>query len=414
MGIIGVIHSPHRQADRTPIQAAQATGMRGTVELFPQYATGLSDLDGFERIWLVYWFDRAKPAELVVTPYLDTTPRGLLATRAPCRPNPIGLSCVRLLEVRGNILHVEGLDILDGTPLLEIKPYSRRLMRSRRSESAGALRAGAAALWPMVDLKLAEAGIWTHKLYSRMSARVFKLVFLCGLAVAAGCKTESQRAAGAGEQAGHDHNLPGIDCPLRKAGVDPSGLRPFAEVEKYIAFLDRPDRAAWQKPDDVVAALGLQGNETVFDLGAGSGYFSFKLAQAVSRGKVVAGDLEPEMIRHIHHKAMVEGITNLTPVIIKADDPEVPRDTDYVFVCDVLHHLQDRPGWLKKAASEMKLGARFVLIEFKEGKLPEGPPEAVKIPRKQLIELVSQAGLSLEAEKADLLPYQLFLVFRKG
>jgi ubiquinone/menaquinone biosynthesis C-methylase UbiE len=247
-----------------------------------------------------------------------------------------------------------------------------------------------------------------------MSAKMFKLVFLCGMAIAAGCQTDSQPAGGADKQAGQDHHLPGIDCPLRKAGVDPSGLRPFAEVEQYIAFLDRSDRAAWQKPDDVVAALGLQGNETVVDLGAGSGYFSFKLAQAVPRGKVVAADLEPEMIRHIHHKAMVEGIKNLSPVIIKADDPQVPGEADVVFVCDVLHHVQDRAGWLKKAASEMKPGARFVLVEFKEGKLPEGPPEAVKIPRKQLIELVNQAGLTLEAEKADLLPYQVFLVFRKA
>jgi tRNA (adenine37-N6)-methyltransferase len=120
---IGVVHTPHRQAAGTPVQAALATGVRGTVEVFPEYAAGLRDLDGFERIWLVYWFDRAKPAELVVTPYLDTTPRGLFATRAPCRPNPIGLSAVRLLEVRGNVLYVEGLDILDGTPLLDIKPY---------------------------------------------------------------------------------------------------------------------------------------------------------------------------------------------------------------------------------------------------------------------------------------------------
>jgi ubiquinone/menaquinone biosynthesis C-methylase UbiE len=250
-------------------------------------------------------------------------------------------------------------------------------------------------------------------MYRRMSAKLCKLLFLWGLVVAAGCKTESQPAGGAGKQASRDHNIPGIDCPLRKAGVDPSQLRPFAEVEKYIAFLDRPDRAAWQKPDDVVAALGLQGDETIFDLGAGSGYFSFKLARAVPRGKVVAADLEPEMIRHIHHKAMVEGVTNLTPVIIKADDPQVPGDADYVFVCDVLHHVQDRAGWLKKAVSEMKPGARFVLIEFKEGKLPEGPPESVKLTRKQLLELMSQAGLLLETEKADLLPYQVFLVFRK-
>ena len=120
---IGIIHSPHKQAAGTPVQAALAVGVRGTVEVFPEYAAGLRDLDGFERIWLVYWFDRAKPVELVVTPYLDTTRRGLFATRAPCRPNPIGLSAVRLLEIVGNILQVDGLDILDNTPLLDIKPY---------------------------------------------------------------------------------------------------------------------------------------------------------------------------------------------------------------------------------------------------------------------------------------------------
>lgn len=91
--------------------------------MFPEYAAGLRDLDGFERIWLVYWFDRAKTAELAVTPYLDTAPRGLFATRAPCRLNPIGLSPVRLRGIAGNILQVDGLDILDNTPLLDIKPY---------------------------------------------------------------------------------------------------------------------------------------------------------------------------------------------------------------------------------------------------------------------------------------------------
>ena len=120
---IGVIHSPHHRAEGTPIQAALAVGVQRTVEVFPEYAAGLRDLDGFERIWLVYWFDRAKPAELVVTPYLDTTPRGLFATRAPCRPNPIGMSAVRLLGISGNVLQVDGLDILDNTPLLDLKPY---------------------------------------------------------------------------------------------------------------------------------------------------------------------------------------------------------------------------------------------------------------------------------------------------
>jgi hypothetical protein len=100
----------------------------------------------------------------------------------------------------------------------------------------------------------------------------------------------------------HDSAQVPIDCPLRKQGIDPSLMRPFEEVENYIAFLERPDRARWQKPDEVVSALGLTGGETVIDLGAGSGYFAFRLAEALPRGKVIAADIEPEMIRHVHHK----------------------------------------------------------------------------------------------------------------
>jgi tRNA-Thr(GGU) m(6)t(6)A37 methyltransferase TsaA len=120
---IGLVHSPHHEAEGTPIQPRWAEGSEGTVELFPQFAPGLRDLDGFERIWLLCWFDRARDARLEVVPYLDTRTRGVFATRAPSRPNPIGLSCVRLLAVGGARLRVAELDVLDGTPLLDIKPY---------------------------------------------------------------------------------------------------------------------------------------------------------------------------------------------------------------------------------------------------------------------------------------------------
>jgi tRNA (adenine37-N6)-methyltransferase len=120
---IGTIHSPHRQQEGTPIQARWAQGVEGTVDILPEFAEALLDLDGFERIWLIYWFDRARQAELKVIPYLDTQPHGVFATRAPSRPNPIGLSCVRLLGVEGTRLRVAELDVLDGTPLLDIKPY---------------------------------------------------------------------------------------------------------------------------------------------------------------------------------------------------------------------------------------------------------------------------------------------------
>ena len=120
---IGFIHSPHRQAEGTPIQPRWAADIEGTLEVLPEFAPGLRDLDGFDRIWLLYWFDRARTAQLEVVPYLDTQTRGIFATRAPSRPNPIGLSCVRLLAVEGARLRVADLDVLEGTPLLDIKPY---------------------------------------------------------------------------------------------------------------------------------------------------------------------------------------------------------------------------------------------------------------------------------------------------
>jgi len=120
---IGSVHSPFKVPVGAPIQPAFAEGAEGTVEVLSQYAEGLRDLEGFERLWLVYWLHKAPPGALSVIPFRDTTARGVFATRAPCRPNAIGISCVRLLAVSGTILTVGDLDILDGTPLLDIKPY---------------------------------------------------------------------------------------------------------------------------------------------------------------------------------------------------------------------------------------------------------------------------------------------------
>ncbi|MCU0726392.1 MAG: tRNA (N6-threonylcarbamoyladenosine(37)-N6)-methyltransferase TrmO [Planctomycetes bacterium] len=120
---IGVIHSPFTAAPGTPIQGVYAGGAEGEVVVDAEYEAGLSDLAGFERIWLVYLFDRAPPARLRVVPFRDTVERGVFATRAPSRPNPVGLSVVRLLSREGGRLRVADLDVLDGTPLLDIKPY---------------------------------------------------------------------------------------------------------------------------------------------------------------------------------------------------------------------------------------------------------------------------------------------------
>jgi tRNA-Thr(GGU) m(6)t(6)A37 methyltransferase TsaA len=120
---IGTIHSPHQDIEGMPIQPAGAAGVRGRVEVDAEWAEGLQDLEEFSHVILLYHFHQAGPCRLIVTPFMDDRPHGVFATRAPRRPNPIGLSVVRLLAVEGGTLHVEGIDVLDGTPLLDVKPY---------------------------------------------------------------------------------------------------------------------------------------------------------------------------------------------------------------------------------------------------------------------------------------------------
>ncbi|MGO8718237.1 MAG: tRNA (N6-threonylcarbamoyladenosine(37)-N6)-methyltransferase TrmO [Acidobacteriaceae bacterium] len=119
---IGFIRTPFTRTEGTPIQSRFADGVEGTVDLLPEFAPGLRDIEGFDRLWLLFAFDRASDPRLAVRPYLDTDEHGVFATRSPARPNRLGISSVRLLRVEGNRLHVADVDILDGTPLLDIKP----------------------------------------------------------------------------------------------------------------------------------------------------------------------------------------------------------------------------------------------------------------------------------------------------
>jgi len=123
---IGVIRTPYQTVEGMPIQPAGAADTLGRVELNDEYVNGLKDLDGFSRIILIYQFHQSAGYDLIVKPFMDDTTRGLFSTRAPRRPNPIGISIVELLQVEANTLHVVGIDVLDGTPLLDIKPYVPR------------------------------------------------------------------------------------------------------------------------------------------------------------------------------------------------------------------------------------------------------------------------------------------------
>ena len=146
---IGVVRTPFTSIAGMPVQSAlgAAVGVAGSIELDPDLAEGLADLDGFSHVTLLYHLDRVGPTRLTVVPFLDDRPHGLFATRSPARPNPIGMSTVRLTAIEGATLRIEDVDMLDGTPLLDIKPYVPAL-DDRRDVRTG---------WYPVDLASSEA-----------------------------------------------------------------------------------------------------------------------------------------------------------------------------------------------------------------------------------------------------------------
>ncbi|MBK03938.1 MAG: hypothetical protein CL932_04150 [Deltaproteobacteria bacterium] len=223
-------------------------------------------------------------------------------------------------------------------------------------------------------------------------------------------KSKKSKKAKKAKKKGH---VAPIDCPFAKKGLHKPGMKPFKDIQKYIQMLERKDRSSWQKPDVVVKALGLKGHEKIADVGAGSGYFSFRFAKVLPKGKVYSIDVEPEMLRYIHHTTIVKGINNVFIVFGEAGNPKVPKDSNVVFICDVLHHVQKRALWLKRIFDAVASGTRIVVLEFKEGKLPKGPPAKMKIPKKSLIKMFTKAGFKMHSEKPKLLPYQEFIVFKK-
>ena len=126
---IGVLRSEHRVAAQTPIQPVYARGCLGRAEVFPEFAEGLTDLEGFSHVYIIYHFHQAQPAKMKVKPFMQDVEHGVFATRAPARPNPIGISIVELVRREDNVLYLDGLDVLNGTPLLDIKPYTARFDR---------------------------------------------------------------------------------------------------------------------------------------------------------------------------------------------------------------------------------------------------------------------------------------------
>ncbi|MCB9383906.1 MAG: methyltransferase domain-containing protein [Bryobacterales bacterium] len=183
---------------------------------------------------------------------------------------------------------------------------------------------------------------------------------------------------------------------------------------EWANVLERDDRAEWQKPDEVVAALGLRAGEKVADIGAGSGYFSVRFARAVGpEGKVYAVDIQQDLMDYLAKRAKDENLPNLIPTLGTAADPNLPAGAvDLVFICDVVHHIENRQPYYAKLAAGLAPGGKLAIVDFYKRELPVGPGVAMKIAKPDMIAELEQAGFHLETSH-DFLPYQYFLVFTR-
>ena len=184
------------------------------------------------------------------------------------------------------------------------------------------------------------------------------------------------------------------------------------DPKAYIAALENPKRDAYQKPDEVMAALGLRQGEIVADIGSGSGYFTLRLAQAVGpSGRVYGVDVSPDMIVHLNRRLRDLGVRNVTTILAAPDDPFLPDAAiDRFFFCDVWHHVDDQPKYLASMKRMLKPGGQVVMIDFHKKPLPVGPPLEMKIAREDLVAQMQKHGYKLVKEHT-FLPHQYFIVF---
>lgn len=197
-----------------------------------------------------------------------------------------------------------------------------------------------------------------------------------------------------------------------RSSDDATSHRRFDDAAYWSTVFDDPNRAAWQKPEQVVAALALRPGQRVADLGAGTGYFSRLLSAAVGpAGTVLAVDPEPNLVAHLRERAEREGTANVVPVLASRDDPRLPAGfVDVVLIVDTYHHLDRRRSYMRDLKRALRPSGRVAVVDWQKRPLPEGPEMDHKLAREQVVEEMKAAGYRL-VEEPTFLPYQYFLIF---
>jgi predicted methyltransferase len=185
----------------------------------------------------------------------------------------------------------------------------------------------------------------------------------------------------------------------------------FGDAEKWAHVFDDPERDAWQKPHQVIEALGLRPDAVIADIGAGTGYFAVRFANMVPAGKVYAVDVEPDMVRYLAERAKKEKRANLVAVKGAAGDPRLPEKADLVVLVGVYHHIEQRERYFRALAASLKPGGRIAVIDFRMDS-PSGPPKSARVAPERVKAELAAAGYAL-SEEHGFLPRQYFLVFTR-
>jgi len=190
----------------------------------------------------------------------------------------------------------------------------------------------------------------------------------------------------------------------------------FENAEEWAKAFDDPSRDEWQKPDAVIELLGLAPDTRVADIGAGTGYFTMRFAKAVPDGKVLASDIEPDMVRYLGERATQESLTNVVPVKGEPNDPKLPEAVDVVFMCNTYHHVADRTAYFSTVAGYLGESGRVVVVDFKPDAPDDapGPPKKHRVAPSQVSEELGAAGFEHVETNSDLLPYQYVSVFKRA
>jgi len=199
--------------------------------------------------------------------------------------------------------------------------------------------------------------------------------------------------------------------PLAAAAQSPATHQHgFGDAEKWSHVFDDPQRDEWQKPHEVIQALALPPGAAVADIGAGTGYFSVRLANMLKPGKVYAVDIEPDMVKYLAERAKRDALPNLVAVAGAADSPRLPAKVDLALFVDVYHHVEARERYFRGLRKALKPGGRVAIVDFRLDS-PEGPPKEARIAPERVKAEMKKAGYVLVAEHS-FLPRQYFLVFR--